>query len=77
MSNDPLMMGRLVRNPITPLHDEVAELLQKRVETVLRQSNVDMFLLGLTETDLIRFEFWSFCFVGDFQPTLSKVMLSI
>ncbi len=54
LSHDPYVMGKLVCNPLAPLHDEIAELLQKRVDTFLRANNLDMFLLGLSEADLIR-----------------------
>lgn len=55
----------MVYNPLAPLHEEVADLLTKRVDSFLRKSNLDMFLLGLSEADLIRFE-QKLCVFGGF-----------
>lgn len=53
LGGDVAAMSSLLHNPLAPLQTEVGALLASKVDAFLAQHGADMFLLGLTEADLV------------------------
>jgi hypothetical protein len=52
LGSDAKAVGRLVYNPLRPLHAAVDEVMERRVAAQLRANGVDLFLLNLSEDQL-------------------------